>query len=325
MDSSKRDFLKRALAGVGLFTMGGSDLSFMRRVAALVKRKSEERMGVRTVKSVLRGRGAVDGAGVKLKRVFGFSEVPNFDPFLLLDDFRNDNPDDYIAGFPWHPHRGIETVTYLLSGQVKHGDSLGNSGLLKGGDIQWMTAGSGIIHEEMPEQVEGTLFGMQLWVNLPKSNKMMPPRYQDISAATVPVVELEGGGRVRVLAGRFDETEGPVKDVVVAPTYLDVELPMGASFECEVKAGHTVFAYLLLGSARLAPDAAETPAQHVALFNDGTSVVVEAGVEGTRFILVSGKPLGEPVAWQGPIVMNTDAELQLAFQEYRDGTFLKQH
>ncbi len=322
MDGSKRTFLKRTLAGLGLLGLSRGEAGFVERIAALAKRKAEAQMGTRTVRSVLQGRGTMDGAGVKLKRVFGFSEVPLFDPFLLLDDFRSDNPDDYIAGFPWHPHRGIETVTYMISGQVRHGDSLGNSGTLTSGDIQWMTAGGGIIHEEMPEQVEGSLFGMQLWVNLPRSHKMMAPRYQDIHASSVPVVNLEGGGRVRILAGQYGDAEGPVKDVVVNPSYFDVELPTGARFSHEIAEGHTVFAYALLGSALFAPDARETAAQHVVLYNDGTRVSVEAGAEGVRFILVSGRPLGEPVAWRGPIVMNTDAELELAFREYRDGTFL---
>jgi redox-sensitive bicupin YhaK (pirin superfamily) len=323
MDSSKRAFLKRSLAGVGVLGLVGPEGGFVRRVARLLLRKTGEIMTTRTIRTILPGRGTMDGAGVRLKRVFGFGEVPLFDPFLLLDDFRNDNPDDYIAGFPWHPHRGIETVTYMIRGRVKHGDSMGNRGTLNDGDIQWMTAGGGIIHEEMPEQVEGSLFGMQLWVNLPRSHKMMAPRYQDIAGDTVPVVSLPSGGQVRVLAGAFQGTVGPVKDVVADPSYFDVELTPGEPFRLDVTAGHTVFAYLLMGSGTFAPGAQETPFQHVVLYNDGGAVEIAAGMNGCRFILVSGQPLGEPVAWQGPIVMNTDEELATAFKDYREGTFLR--
>ena len=262
---------------------------------------------------------------MRLRRVFGFDEVPVLDPFLLLDDFRGDNPDDYLAGFPWHPHRGIETITYMLDGEVEHGDSLGNSGVIHEGDVQWMTAGSGIIHQEMPKgDPSGRMGGFQLWANLPASHKMMDPRYRDVTAATIPVVQTREGATVRIIAGTVEGTSGPVGDVVIEPEYLDVSVPAGAAFRHRVPAGHTVFAYVIEGSGSFAPEAgARTRAGHLVHYEDGDELAVQAGESGVRFLLVSGKPLREPVAWYGPIVMNTEEELQVAFREYRYGTFIK--
>ena len=277
----------------------------------------------RSIAETLEARPTMDGAGVRLMRVFGNSEVNRFDPFLLLDDFRSDDPNDYIAGFPWHPHRGMETVSYMISGKMRHGDSMGNSGVIEGGGIQWMTAGGGIVHQEMPEQEEGLLWGTQLWVNLPSSSKLMAPRYQDIQPSEVPEVPLEGGGAVRVLAGAFADQVGPVKDVIVSPLYLDVELTGGEKFSLSVSAEKNAFAYLLEGSGVFAPDADATQSKHVVRYGPGNEVEVVAGMDGVRFLLVAGKPLKESVAWRGPIVMNTQEELMEAFEEYRNGTFLK--
>jgi redox-sensitive bicupin YhaK (pirin superfamily) len=280
---------------------------------------------MRTVRQSWASRPTLEGAGVRLRRAFGFDEVPRLDPFLLLDDFRGDNPRDYLAGFPWHPHRGIETITYMLDGEVEHGDSLGNSGVIRPGDVQWMTAGSGIIHQEMPKgNASGRMGGFQLWANLPASQKMMDPRYRDVSASTIPVVETAGGATVRVIAGTVDGTSGPVTDVVIQPEYLDVTVPAAAEFRHGVPAGHTVLAYVIEGSAGFSPEPeGQTRTGYLALFGDGDELAVTAGKAGVRFLLVSGKPIREPVAWYGPIVMNTDEELQVAFREYRYGTFIK--
>ncbi|MGY5875588.1 MAG: pirin family protein [Candidatus Thorarchaeota archaeon] len=276
------------------------------------------------VKNVWKSIPTSEGAGVRLKRVFGNRTVFELDPFLLLDDFHSDNPTDYIAGFPWHPHRGIETITYLLEGDVKHGDSLGNGGVIGKGDVQWMTAGSGIVHEEMPHQKDGLLWGFQLWANLPASHKMMHPRYRDIKAQDIPTVVTDNGVEVKIISGQVGGTKGPVEDVITDPEYLDVKIPANAEFSHEVKAGHTVFAYIIEGSGTFDGSDRESVAiEHLVLFDDGTEVVIEAGGEGVRFLLISGKPIGEPVAWYGPIVMNTQEELQIAFDEYRNGTFLK--
>jgi redox-sensitive bicupin YhaK (pirin superfamily) len=278
----------------------------------------------RPVELILSSKATMDGAGVRLNRVFGFSEVPRFDPFLLLDDFGSDNPDDYIAGFPWHPHRGIETVTYMLEGEVEHSDSLGNEGVIGSGDIQWMTAGSGIIHQEMPRRVEGRMRGFQLWVNLPASNKMMTPRYQEFPAAEIPVVEPYAGVSIKVIAGEVGGTHGPVRDVVAAPEYLDITVDAGSVYEHPTPVGHTAFIYGVEGEAVVGSGETHTVAQgQVALLGDGNSVRVAAQDQAFRYLLVSGKPLGEPVAWQGPIVMNSQGELKAAFREYRDGTFVK--
>lgn len=276
----------------------------------------------RLIDEVLASRPAMEGAGVRLKRAFGFDEVPRFDPFLLLDDFHSDDPADYVAGFPWHPHRGIETVSYLLEGRIRHGDSLGNRGVIGAGGIQWMTAGRGIVHEEMPEQTDGKLWGFQLWVNLPAARKMMAPRYQDIDPGDVPVVERGDGSAIRVLAGEVDGRRGPVRDVVAEPAYLDVSLVAGGRWSHPTPAGHTVLAYVIGGSGTFADGSDPVAREHLIAFGPGDGVGVAAGDDGVRFLLVAGQPLGEPVAWQGPIVMNTEQELRTAFAQYASGTFL---
>jgi len=269
----------------------------------------------------------LEGAGVHLHRAFGFQSDNRFDPFLLLDDFRADDPSYYAPGFPWHPHRGIETITYVTAGEVDHGDSLGNRGTIGPGDVQWMTAGSGIIHQEMPRgDALGRMHGFQLWANLPASDKMMAPRYRDVKAADIPAITLPGGVVVKVVAGRVAGQEGPVRDVVIDPEYLDVSVPAGVTFEHPVPSNHSAFAYVYDGFGRFGDDPAGGEAGNRTLlrFGDGDAVRVE-GVSpgGVRFLLASGRPLREPVAWRGPIVMNTPEELSRAFQEYRDGTFLK--
>jgi redox-sensitive bicupin YhaK (pirin superfamily) len=279
---------------------------------------------VRRVREILMSKPTVEGAGVHLRRAFGYHEVPRFDPFLLLDYFGSDNPEDYLAGFPWHPHRGIETVTYMLHGSVEHGDSMGNRGVIGSGDIQWMTAGSGIIHQEMPKETGGRMRGLQLWVNLPASHKMMDPRYQEITANVVPEVEVKGGVRVRVIAGEFEGHRGPVSEIVSDPRYLDVALPPGTSFEHPVQPEHRVFTFVLDGEGLFGDGAFEGVGEgNAVLFEDGEVIRAQASDTGLRFLLVSGKPIGEPVAWRGPIVMNTDEELLNAFEEYRMGTFIK--
>lgn len=279
---------------------------------------------IRTIDTIQKSKPTMEGAGVHLKRAFGFREVPNLDPFLLLDDFHSDDPKDYIAGFPWHPHRGIETVTYMLEGKVEHGDSMGNAGTIQSGDCQWMTAGSGIIHQEMPKGVEGMMWGFQLWVNLPASQKMMIPRYQEVKANTVPEVLLGDGIKVRVVCGDVGGVKGPVTDIVVDPEYLDVTMPPNTEFIRSFKPGYRVFAYVVYGSGYFEPDSKKAiEKEHLVIFKDGEEVRIKAGEEGARFLLISGKPLNEPVAWYGPIVMNTQDELDLAFKEYREGTFIK--
>jgi len=279
----------------------------------------------RKVRTVLKGRPTLEGAGVHLRRIFANSEVPLFDPFLLMDDFRSYNPDHFRAGFPWHPHRGIETITYVLSGDVEHGDSMGNKGVISAGDTQWMTAGSGIIHQEMPlGDAEGKMEGFQLWANLPKSHKMMPPRYRDIKNNQVPVVSLENGATIKVICGKVGEIEGPVRDIIVDPEYLDVTVRAQSDFRHATKNGHTVFAYVIEGQGYF--DGAKTQSVSngsVCLYEDGDHVQVTTGADAVRFLLISGKPIGEPVAWYGPIVMNTDEELRQAFEEYQNGTFIK--
>ncbi|MBE0418029.1 MAG: pirin family protein [Coriobacteriia bacterium] len=281
----------------------------------------------RIVREAFRSTPTLEGAGVRLHRAFGFGRERLFDPFLLFDDFRGDDPSDYSAGFPWHPHRGIETITYLIDGEVEHGDSLGNAGRIGPGEVQWMTAGSGVIHQEMPEgDATGRMGGFQLWANLPASHKMMDPRYRSIEAAEVPVAETDEA-RVRVVAGRVGEVVGPVTDVVIDPEYLDVTVHPGRTWTYPTLRGHTVFAYLFEGEACFGPSGgAETVCADdgvVLLLGDGDEVSVTAGAEGARFLLVSGRPLGEPIAWRGPIVMNTREELESAFSEYHAGTFVK--
>ncbi|MCU0605701.1 MAG: pirin family protein [Desulfobacterales bacterium] len=279
----------------------------------------------RTIRKTLKSQPTVEGAGVHLRRAFGFDEVPLFDPFLMLDDFRGDQPEQYAKGFPWHPHRGIETITYMLHGEVEHGDSLGNKGVIHPGDVQWMTAGSGIIHQEMPRgDAQGRMGGFQLWANLPARQKMIDPRYRDVKAAQIPVIDLQNGIQVRVICGDVDGVSGPVRDIVIDPQYLDVAVPPGARFVQAVKRGHTAFAYVFDGAGLFDDRQEKTLAGgHLILFADGDRVAVTTRDEPVRFLLISGKPIGEPVAWRGPIVMNTQAELKTAFEDYRNGTFIK--
>ncbi len=276
----------------------------------------------RSVSDVWKNRATMEGAGVRLHRVFGNEQVPRLDPFLMLDDFGSDNPADYLAGFPWHPHRGIETVTYLDRGAVNHGDSLGNAGAIGPGDVQWMTAGSGIIHQEMPQApADRILRGFQLWVNLPAASKMSDPRYRGIEAAGIPTASLAPGVTAKVIAGEAGGVRGPVKDLVVDVSYLDVTAASAAVCEHPVPAVHRSLAYVVEGEGRFA--GTRVAGGHLVLFEGKGAVTVEAGLKGCRYLLLSGRPLGEPVAWYGPIVMNTEEELETAFREYRDGTFVK--
>jgi redox-sensitive bicupin YhaK (pirin superfamily) len=296
----------------------------------------------RKIRKVIRSKPTIEGAGVHLKRAFGFSETPQFDPFLLFDDFRSDDPRHYLKGFPWHPHRGIETITYVLCGDVEHGDSMGNRGVIASGDVQWMTAGSGIIHQEMPKGDEnGMMWGFQLWANLPASQKMMNPRYRDVKDNQIPEVSAGEGVKIRIICGEVKGTRGPVRDIVVDPEYLDCTVSAGTEFIHPTKPGHTVFAYIIGGKAHFCkeknPFAYEIEGvnysdiqrdayvrnENLVLFDDGEKIVVSTEDEPVRFLLISGKPLREPVAWYGPIVMNTQRELQIAFEEYQNGTFIK--
>ena len=296
----------------------------------------------RKIRKLLKSQATIEGAGVHLERVFGFSEVPLFDPFLLLDDFRSDNPDHFIKGFPWHPHRGIETITYVLKGEVEHGDSLGNKGVINSGDVQWMTAGSGIIHQEMPKGDEnGRMYGFQLWANLPSVDKMMAPRYRDISDRQIPEVKLPDGAIIKVIAGEVSGIRGPVDDIVIDPEYIDVTVPPNSVFTHPTKQGHTVFAYVIGGQGYFCgeknPFTYEAAGKNyfdirrnpfvenrtIVLFDDGDELMVSTEEHEVRFLLISGKPIKEPVAWYGPIVMNTQEELQIAFEEYQRGTFIK--
>lgn len=300
-------------------------------------------MSIRPIKRIVAARPTMEGAGVKLHRAFGFGDTGELDPFLLFDDFRNDRPDDYRAGFPWHPHRGIETITYVLAGAVDHGDSLGNRGTLGAGDVQWMTAGSGILHQEMPQgDPEGRMHGFQLWANLPSSLKMTAPRYQDVPSVAIPEVVDDDGTRVRVVCGDFWGRRGPVDGVAAEPRYLDVSVPPGRQKTLPVETSRHAFAYVFEGSGTFR-DASppfgvltekgsrereilireQTGNRSLVLFDRGDEVVVQAGPDGIRFLLISGQPLEEPVAWYGPIVMNTEAELQRAVAELRAGTFIK--
>jgi redox-sensitive bicupin YhaK (pirin superfamily) len=297
---------------------------------------------IRPVKRLVKAKPTIEGAGVHLRRAFGFGSTSDFDPFLLLDDFRNDRPEDYLAGFPWHPHRGIETITYVLAGTVEHGDSMGNRGSIASGDVQWMTAGSGIIHQEMPKgDPGGRMHGFQLWANLPASLKMTRPRYQEVKAKDIPVVTDDDGTQVRVVCGTFWGTTGPVDEVAAEPIYLDVSIPAGRKKTLPVDVARNAFAYVFEGSGKIsnasAPLAVPTepagwadthpPAdadnRSLVLFDRGDEITVQADDGGIRFLLISGKPLQEPVAWYGPIVMNTQEQLRQAFQELQQGTFLK--
>ena len=300
-------------------------------------------MSIRPVKRIVRARPTLEGAGVHLHRGFGFGDTKENDPFLLFDDFRNERPEDYRAGFPWHPHRGIETITYVLAGRVEHGDSMGNQGAIAAGDVQWMTAGSGIIHQEMPEgDADGRMHGFQLWANLPSALKMTAPRYQEVQSRDIPEIVDDDGTRVRVVCGSFWGKKGPVDGIAADPIYLDVTLPPGLTKRLPVETTRHAFAYMFDGAGRIlnASDprairtegvgesearAAANPEagnRSLVLFDRGDEVVVEAGEAGVRFLLVSGKPLEEPVAWYGPIVMNTQEELKRAFDELEAGTFL---
>lgn len=276
----------------------------------------------RSIKHILHGEVVTEGAGVRLRRLFGYYEAGVFDPFLLLDDFRSDNPADYFRGFPWHPHRGIETITYVLRGDVEHGDSMGNKGSIGAGDVQWMTAGSGIVHQEMPSGDEsGAMYGFQLWANLPATHKMMPPRYRGLTDKQIPRVQLKNGGSVKVIAGQVDGVQGPVQDVVVQPEYLDVTLPANVKFTHPTRRGDTVFIYAYSGSGNSVGSELKNPT--LALYEDGEKISLESGEHGLSFLLISGTPINEPIAWRGPIVMNTDEEIALAFREYSEGTFIK--
>lgn len=297
---------------------------------------------VRKISKVWKSKPVIEGAGVHLKRAFGYHEVPLFDPFLMLDDFHSNYPPHYVQGFPWHPHRGIETITYVLHGRVEHGDSMGNEGVIASGDVQWMTAGSGVIHQEMPKgDNDGLMWGFQLWANLPASRKMMGPRYRGIVRKEIPEVTLEGGIRVKIVCGEVGGVKGPVQDVVVSPTYLDVTVPPETTFAHPATLGHRVFAYVVDGEGYFDPDRdayahevagdnyfdmkrqCACSAENIVLYEDGTEVAVTTRDRPVRFLLISGRPIGEPVAWYGPIVMNTQEELRIAFEEYEKGTFIK--
>jgi quercetin 2,3-dioxygenase len=296
----------------------------------------------RKIAQVLKSKTTIEGAGVHLKRAFGFSQVPKFDPFLMLDDFRSDKPEDYIKGFPWHPHRGIETITYVLRGNVEHGDSMGNKGIISSGDVQWMTAGSGIIHQEMPKGgPDGSMYGFQLWANLPKSHKMMDPRYRDVKNDQIPEATLDDGTRIRIICGNVGNKQGPVRDIVIDPEYLDISVPAGSEFVHPTKRGHTVLVYVFDGKGYFCKE--KKPFSYdmeganyfdikrdpfltngdLVLFGDGDQVMVSTEGDSVRFLLISGKPIGEPIAWYGPIVMNTRDELRIAFEDYSNGTFIK--
>ena len=300
-------------------------------------------MSVRPIKRLIKAKPTLEGAGVHLRRAFGFGNTSDFDPFLLLDDFRNDVPDDYLAGFPWHPHRGIETITYVLAGTVEHGDSMGNRGAIGPGDLQWMTAGRGIIHQEMPKgDSAGRMHGFQLWANLPSALKMTAPRYQEIKALEIPEVTEDDGTRARIICGQFWGKRGPVEGIAADPTYIDVSVPPGKRRRLLVEKSSHAFAYVFAGSGKFCNASAplavptenvgwwadakpptEADNRSLVLFDTGDDVEVQAGDDGIRFLLVSGKPLQEPVAWYGPIVMNTQEQLRQAYEELQKGTFLK--
>jgi len=297
---------------------------------------------VRKIKKISKSKPTIEGAGVHLKRAFGFSQVPLLDPFLLLDDFHSDIPSEYIRGFPWHPHRGIETITYMLYGKVEHGDSLGNKGTIHSGDVQWMTAGSGIIHQEMPKGQEGgRMWGFQLWANLPASHKMMNPRYRDVKGNQIPEITLAKGVKVKVICGEVNGVKGPAQDIVIDPEYLDITVSPESHLTYPVKKSYTVFVYVLDGEAYFdeGRDSYAYEAEganyfdlkrecligpeNLVIYDDGEEVMVSTDSKAVRFLLISGKPIKEPVAWYGPIVMNTQEELRTAFEEYQNGTFIK--
>lgn len=300
-------------------------------------------MNYRKISKLFKGRPTIEGAGVHLKRGFGYSQVPQFDPFLMLDDFHTDVAEEYLPGFPWHPHRGIETITYLLEGAVEHGDSMGNKGVIGAGDVQWMTAGSGIIHQEMPQLNPGAgIWGFQIWANLPASHKMMPPRYQEIKSDQIPTAVLDSGVIARVIAGEIAGVRGPVRDIVIEPEMLDISMPALTTLSHRLPSGHTAFAYVLSGEGEF--DQQQNPYSYevvghgwsdlercisckpetVVFFeHEGDGLLIRSLEKPLRFLLLSGRPLGEPVAWYGPIVMNSREELRIAFEEYNNGTFVK--
>lgn len=276
---------------------------------------------IRTIKRVLKGERKVDGAGVSLIRVFGYHDVKQFDPFLMLDAFDSYNPEDYTKGFPWHPHRGIETITYLIEGKIEHGDSIGNSGVIESGDCQWMTAGSGIMHQEMPKESKRML-GFQLWANLPAKDKMTDPKYRDIKAAEIPVIE-EGDSRIHIIAGKYKGITGPVEGVNIDPIFMDVELKGDGEFSLDTQNENTLFVYIISGEGSFGESGELIPEKNAILFNNGNKFIAKASPTGMRFVLAVGKPLNEPIAWGGPIVMNTKEELNKAFEEIKEGTFIK--
>ncbi|MBN1496100.1 MAG: pirin family protein [Spirochaetes bacterium] len=299
-------------------------------------------METRKIQKVYKSKPVMEGAGVRLKRAIGFESKPLFDPFLLFDDFRSGNPADYINGFPWHPHRGIETITYVLRGDIEHGDSMKNRGVISPGDVQWMTAGSGIIHQEMPRgDADGVMHGFQLWANLPASHKMMNPRYREVKSTEIPVITFDGGVTIKIISGTVTGTQGPVRGIVTDPEYLDIMLPASSRYNHPTRKGYTVFAYMIEGSCSFCNqntpclyeeeganyfDYERTPYSSngtLVYFGDGDQIEATAENGPARFLLISGRPIREPVAWRGPIVMNTPDELRIAFQEYQNGTFIK--
>ncbi|MDD1768920.1 MAG: pirin family protein [Methanomassiliicoccales archaeon] len=278
----------------------------------------------RAVDKVLKSRPTTEGAGVRLKRAFGPAEASLLDPFLLLDDFHSANPDDYLVGFPFHPHRGIETVTYVIRGVIEHRDTIGNKGVINSGDVQWMTAGSGILHQEMPQRYDGMMQGFQLWVNLPASMKMIKPRYREVKSHQIPSISPSDGVQVKVIAGRLEGQEGPIRDLVVKVEYLDVAIQPHKVFSHQVKRDNSALAYVFEGDGFFDPEnAGPVKTEHLVIFKKGDVVDIKAGEKGIRFLLVSGMPIREPIAWGGPIVMNTQEELDLAFKELQEGEFIK--
>jgi redox-sensitive bicupin YhaK (pirin superfamily) len=289
----------------------------------------------------LKSKPTIEGAGVHLKRVFGYYETTLLDPFLLMDDFRSAIPEYYLPGFPWHPHRGIETITYMLEGEVEHGDSLSNKGVISPGDVQWMTAGSGIIHQEMPKgDINGLMGGFQLWANLPTKQKMTEPKYRDVKQKQIPVIKTPEGAEIKIICGRYKDVRGPVTDIIIEPEYLDVTLLPNSSFSHDLNEDHTAFAYIINGNACFDDRMTEKRKiesdryfdfekkinienGHIVIFDKGDEINVNTGKDPVRFLLISGKPLKEPIAWYGPIVMNTEEELNVAFEEYQNGTFIK--
>lgn len=299
-------------------------------------------MSIRPARRIAKSQPTIEGAGVHLRRAFGFGETSETDPFLLFDDFRGDEPADYRAGFPWHPHRGIETITYVLAGDVEHADSIGNRGTIGAGDVQWMTAGRGIIHQEMPRgDAQGRMHGFQLWANLASSQKMTAPRYQEVKAHDIPLVIDDDGTQARIVCGSFWGRRGPVDGISADPTYVDLFIPAGTRKRIPIDTRRNAFAYVFEGAARFANASTPLPVpteiagegeqavnlladnRSLVLFGNGDEIELEAGEEGVRFLLVSGQPLREPVAWRGPIVMNTQEQLHRAFRELHDGTFLR--